>query len=112
MEIVSLEITIKKGGSYKGKVGQSGVNELWMELFPEAEVLHLIKEESDHYAILMITERRVAKRNRSFRFLKAWTTDASSICLIKDAWNLYSKGAMHGHRLNKSLKITEKALQV
>lgn len=86
-------------------------NNLWMEHNPEAAIWHLRKEESNHCPILITTERKMNRRSRPFRLFEAWTKESSSVNLVKDAWNVDSKGGMHNHILNRSLRDTSHALQ-
>lgn len=83
----------------------------WLEEYPNASVTHLRREASDHCPILLQTALKENKNNRPFRFLQAWTTDNSSKELIFKAWNEDTRGGMHWHRLNRSLKLTTSRLK-
>lgn len=92
--------------SIKERIDRAVADYRWMEQYPNASVIHFKREASDHCPILLQTATKGNKNNHPFRFLQAWTTNNSSKDLVFKAWNEDTRGGMHWHRLNRSLKLT------
>lgn len=53
-------------------------DEEWIQLFPQAEVIHLAMENSDHCSFLLQSEKPKPFSRRPFQFFKTWVLDPSS----------------------------------
>lgn len=62
-------------------------NPSWSQLFPDANVLHLPRTNSDHRPIILYFKKRADGGERPFRFESCWLSDPSFKPLVKDIWN-------------------------
>lgn len=69
----------------KERIDRAVACNLWMELYPDAWVLHLRMEQSDHCPVLIDTKKKISHFHRPFKFLQAWTMDDSCNPIIEKA---------------------------
>nr|XP_048333636.1 uncharacterized protein LOC125423443 [Ziziphus jujuba var. spinosa] len=102
----------QEGRSYiKERLDRGLANQDWLSLFSEAKISHLALEQSDHSPLLLYSHENKKRRDRPFRFLKAWTDDISSGEIIKKAWNEETRNGMEAHKLLRRLHNAEIALK-
>ncbi|VVA32124.1 PREDICTED: reverse mRNAase [Prunus dulcis] len=81
-----------------------------LEFFPQAKVVHLISDSSDHYPIsleLGFNESRFSctrKGRRRFHFEEFWVEESSCSDVIIDAWNSRNSEEFEAGPVSSSLK--------
>ncbi|XP_060200616.1 uncharacterized protein LOC132628879 [Lycium barbarum] len=61
-------------------------NQGFQELYPNCEVEHLIKQESDHSPLLITCKEDSRAIKKSFRFLNFWTEHPSFLDVVRNNW--------------------------
>lgn len=95
----------------KERLDRVVANFQWVQNYHKATVTHVDLEESDHVPILLQTVGENEIYRRTFRFLRAWTTDGSSHELVKGAWNQATYSNREYARINQRLTITARAFK-
>lgn len=93
----------------KERIDRAIANGEWTEFFPNTLVEHLKPKESYHSSIILRIEKKKFLANRPFRFLEAWTSDDSSIPVVKIAWDGVTQYGMANHVIRKCLFSTSQA---
>lgn len=107
---------------WNGREGNAMVEELLdralvtddvLEFFPQAKVVHLISDSSDHYPIsleLGLNESRFSctrKGRRRFHFEEFWVEESSCSDVIIDAWNSRNSEEFEAGLVSSSLKCQQ-----
>lgn len=70
-------------------------------------------EVSNHIPILLNTVgSKIFRGKRHFRFLEVWTTENSSLEVVKNAWEQHARGGMEPHKVQRRLNCTARALRI
>lgn len=104
----------QKGKAFiKERLDRFLANRNWLVAFKNATVEHLISEVSNHVPIMLNTARRDFKiGRRPIHFIEAWTSNASSLDVVNEAWGTHVRGGMESHRVRRRLNATAKALRI
>ncbi|KAL9669679.1 hypothetical protein QQ045_007226 [Rhodiola kirilowii] len=62
-------------------------DDLWIDLFPNACIEHLVSHHSDHCPLLLKLDGNNEDHDKRFRFESMWTRDASLADTVNSAWN-------------------------
>lgn len=90
----------------KEQLDRAVASKEWIDLYQQASVKHFNMESSDHCPILIQIESPYYPQKRPFRFLKVWTSDCTSVEVVRRAWNRDRR-----NRICKRLAQTTKDLR-
>lgn len=90
------ELHPSRGDNVQVRLDRATCTDIFLEMFPETHVEHLVTEESDHEAILvraLETAPRSAERGpRPFQFEEAWTRHEQYETMVSEAWREAGSG--------------------
>ncbi|GAA0168242.1 hypothetical protein LIER_23003 [Lithospermum erythrorhizon] len=76
--------------STRARLDRGLANKEWQAMFPEAEVLHLSSNNSDHLPLFVNMRTRIeglVKQKPRFQFEESWCMFEETSEIVRDAWN-------------------------
>ena len=82
----------------RARLDRGMANSAWLQLFPSAEIHHLVVASSDHMGVFLDTMGAEVvgsggrRQRRMFRFEKAWLKEPGCEATIAEAWDVQPIG--------------------
>ena len=77
----------ESGNLIQCRLDRCWVNPGWKELYPEANVTHLARVDSDHCLLLLnLNPNLGSTADRPFRFQTIWLSHSDFLTVVRDAW--------------------------